>query len=75
MKNTGKLNVIGSIIADNILNLAQFPRPVETVIGKQYQVAFGGIGANLAVAAARRVADMAFIDCVGEDDMGERIRL
>lgn len=74
MKNTGKLTVLGSINADHILNLAQFPRPGETVIGKQYQVAFGGKGANQAVAAGRSGADIAFIACVGEDDIGERIR-
>lgn len=74
MKNTGKLAVLGSINADHILNLAHFPRPGETVIGKQYQVAFGGKGANQAVAAGRSGADIAFIACVGNDDIGERIR-
>ncbi|MCU8585375.1 ribokinase [Erwinia pyrifoliae] len=74
MKKTGRLAVLGSINADHILNLAHFPRPGETVIGKQYQIAFGGKGANQAVAAARSGADMAFIACVGEDDIGGRIR-
>lgn len=74
MTNTGKLAVLGSINADHILNLAHFPHPGETVIGKQYQVAFGGKGANQAVAAGRSGADIAFIACVGEDDIGERIR-
>lgn len=74
MMKTGKLAVLGSINADHILNLTHFPRPGETVIGKQYQVAFGGKGANQAVAAGRSGADIAFIACVGEDDIGERIR-
>ncbi|QKJ89189.1 Ribokinase [Paramixta manurensis] len=74
MTKTAKLAVLGSINADHILNLAQFPRPGETVIGKQYQIAFGGKGANQAVAAGRSGADIAFIACVGEDDIGERIR-
>lgn len=74
MNKTGKLAVLGSINADHILNMAQFPRPGETVIGKQYQVAFGGKGANQAVAAGRSGADIAFIACVGEDDIGQRIR-
>ncbi|WP_034918278.1 ribokinase [Erwinia sp. 9145] len=74
MKKTGRLAVLGSINADHILNLAQFPRPGETVIGKQYQVAFGGKGANQAVAAGRSGADIAFIACVGDDDIGQRIR-
>lgn len=72
---TGKLVVLGSINADHILNIEQFPRPGETVIGKQYKVAFGGKGANQAVAAGRSGADIAFIACVGADDIGERIRL
>ncbi len=71
---TGKLAVLGSINADHILNLSTFPRPGETVIGKQYQIAFGGKGANQAVAAGRSGADISFIACVGEDDIGQRIR-
>ncbi|OKB66012.1 ribokinase [Serratia marcescens] len=71
---TGKLVVLGSINADHILNIEQFPQPGETVIGKQYKVAFGGKGANQAVAAGRSGAEIAFIACVGADDIGERIR-
>lgn len=74
MKKNGRLAVMGSINADHILNLNQFPRPGETVIGQQYHVAFGGKGANQAVAAGRSGADISFIACVGEDDVGERIR-
>ncbi|HEY0210937.1 ribokinase [Acerihabitans sp.] len=69
-----KLVVLGSINADHILNLQRFPRPGETVVGNHYQVAFGGKGANQAVAAGRSGADIAFIACVGEDDIGARIR-
>ncbi|GAA3598980.1 ribokinase [Gibbsiella greigii] len=71
---TGKLVVLGSINADHILNVEQFPAPGETVIGKQYKVAFGGKGANQAVAAGRSGANIAFIACVGGDDIGARIR-
>ncbi|PBI81177.1 ribokinase [Rahnella victoriana] len=71
---TGKLVVLGSINADHILNINHFPQPGETVIGKQYTVAFGGKGANQAVAAGRSGADISFIACVGDDDIGERVR-
>lgn len=71
---TGKLVVLGSINADHILNVRHFPQPGETVIGKQYNVAFGGKGGNQAVAAGRSGADISFIACVGDDDVGERIR-
>lgn len=74
MKTAGKLVVLGSINADHILNLESFPTPGETVTGNQYQVAFGGKGANQAVAAGRSGADIAFIACTGDDDVGERVR-
>ena len=73
MKTAGNLVVLGSINADHILNLETFPTPGETVTGNQYQVAFGGKGANRAVAAGRR-ANIAFIACTGDDDTGERVR-
>lgn len=74
MKTAGKLVVLGSINADHILNLDAFPTPGETVTGHHYQVAFGGKGANQAVAAGRSGANIAFIACTGDDDIGERVR-
>ena len=73
MKTAGNV-VLGSINADHILNLETFPTPGETVTGNQYQVAFGGKGANQAVAAGRSGANIAFIACTGDDDTGERVR-
>lgn len=73
MNTTGKLVVLGSINADHILNLESFPKPGETLTGSHYQVAFGGKGANQAVAAGRSGADIAFIACVGDDDTGRRV--
>lgn len=74
MKTSGQLVVLGSINADHILNLDRFPAPGETLTGRRYKIAFGGKGANQAVAAGRSGADIAFIACVGDDDTGERIR-
>lgn len=74
MKTAGNLVVLGSINADHILNLEMFPTPGETVTGNQYQVAFGGKGANQAVAAGRSGANIAFIACTGDDDTGEHVR-
>lgn len=73
MKTSGQLVVLGSINADHILNLGHFPSPGETVKGNHYQVAFGGKGANQAVAAGRSGATIAFIACVGEDDTGRQV--
>lgn len=74
VNSVGKLVVLGSINADYILNLDAFPSPGETVTGNHYQVAFGGKGANQAVAAGRSGADIDFIACVGSDDTGARVR-
>ncbi len=46
----------------------------ETVTGNHYQVAFGGKGANQAVAAGRSGANIAFIACTGDDSIGESVR-
>ncbi|RUT67330.1 ribokinase [Morganella morganii] len=70
---TSRLTVLGSINVDHIMNIAQFPAPGETVIGKQYQTAFGGKGANQAVACGRSGADITFIACVGDDAIGTEI--
>ena len=74
MQNAGSLVVLGSINADHILNLQSLPTPGETVTGNHYQVAFGGKGANQAVAAGRSGANIAFIACTGDDSIGESVR-
>ncbi|MDQ8994644.1 ribokinase [Acinetobacter soli] len=68
------LTVIGSINVDHILSLEHFPHPGQTLNGQEYQVAFGGKGANQAVAAGRSGANTSFIACVGGDAVGEQIR-
>lgn len=73
MKTPGLLVVLGSINADHILNLPRFPAPGETLTGHNYQIAFGGKGANQAVAAGRSGARTAFIACVGDDDIGQQV--
>ncbi|SQI43552.1 Ribokinase [Leminorella richardii] len=69
-----KLVVLGSINADHILNVQEFPRPGETITGQGYRISFGGKGANQAVAAGRSGANITFIACVGEDDVGRQVR-
>ena len=68
-----KLVVLGSINADHILNVNEFPRPGETITGKDYRISFGGKGANQAVAAGRSGANITFIACVGDDDIGKQV--
>lgn len=69
-----KLVVLGSVNADHVLQVPSFPRPGETLHGRNYQVIPGGKGANQAVAAARLNADIGFIACVGDDPFGVNIR-
>ncbi|MDE1513993.1 ribokinase [Vibrio sp. dsl-7] len=69
-----KLVVLGSVNADHVLQVPSFPRPGETLHGRNYQVIPGGKGANQAVAAARMQADVSFIACVGDDSFGINIR-
>lgn len=68
-----KLVVLGSVNADHVLQVPSFPRPGETLHGRNYQVIAGGKGANQAVAAARLNADIGFIACVGDDSFGVNI--
>lgn len=68
-----KLMVLGSVNADHVLQVPSFPRPGETLMGRNYQVLPGGKGANQAVSAARLGADIGFIACVGSDSFGQNI--
>lgn len=66
-----KLCVLGSINVDHVIQVPYFPKPGETLIGKNYQIAYGGKGANQAVAAARSGAKVSFIGAIGDDSIGE----
>src|SRR5436305_499030 len=48
----------------------QFPRPGETIFGKEFSLGFGGKGANQAVAARLCGAETAMIARVGDDLFG-----
>lgn len=68
-----KLVVIGGINVDFVANVPHFPHPGESVVGSDYFRAFGGKGANQAVAAAR-LGDfqVAMVGAVGDDDVGRQ---
>lgn len=68
-----QLVVLGSVNADHVLQVPSFPRPGETLLGRNYQVIPGGKGANQAVAAARLGADVCFIASVGDDAFGQNM--
>ncbi|WP_336165382.1 ribokinase [Acinetobacter ursingii] len=75
MKNQdADLVIVGSANVDHILNVDDFPVAGQTLTAKNYKVAFGGKGANQAVAAGRSGANVAFIGCVGDDEFGNNIK-
>ncbi|OOF58127.1 ribokinase [Rodentibacter genomosp. 2] len=69
-----KLTVLGSINADHVISVPYFAKPGETLTGKNYHIAYGGKGANQAVAAARLGANVAFIGCIGDDGIGTSMK-
>ncbi|MFS0785217.1 ribokinase [Shouchella sp. 1P09AA] len=68
--NKPKVTVIGSINMDMVTTTPRVPNQGETIIGEAFQTAFGGKGANQAVAAARLGADVTMIGRVGDDAFG-----
>lgn len=69
-----KLTVLGSINADHVISVPYFPKAGETLIGSNYYIAYGGKGANQAVAAARLGANVDFIGCIGDDQIGQAMK-
>ena len=63
--------VFGSINVDLIVPVHTLPRPGETVLGPNYQLAAGGKGANQALAAARAGALTRMVGAVGRDGFAE----
>jgi len=71
---TGAICVTGSINNDLICVLPRLPRTGESLIATSYSTAFGGKGANQAVAAARLGAPVTMIGAIGRDSTGEAMR-
>lgn len=67
-----KIVVAGSINIDLVVDLPVLPKPNETLIGGELQIAIGGKGHNQAVALARLGCETHFIGAVGEDDHGAK---
>lgn len=63
-----KITVIGSSNIDLLMKMNHLPALGETVTDAVFQKAYGGKGANQAVAAARAGGEVYFVNCVGEDD-------
>lgn len=63
--NMARIAVVGSINMDMVAHARRLPRPGETLLGEDFQMAPGGKGANQAVAAARLGAQVNFVSRVG----------
>jgi ribokinase len=70
MKRQPRIVVIGSANIDLVTYTDQFPRPGETIFGREFSLGFGGKGANQAVAARLCGADVAMVARVGDDLFG-----
>jgi ribokinase len=69
----GAVVVVGSANMDHIVQVADLPRPGETVTASSYHRAAGGKGLNQAVAAARQGAAVAMVACLGVDSAGDHL--
>lgn len=68
-----KVTVVGSISTDFIIETDKRPAVGETVEGENFSTAFGGKGANQAVAASRLGADVYMIGTVGQDAFADEL--
>jgi ribokinase len=65
--------VIGSANVDFTVAVPRLPREGETVSGGGLTIAFGGKGANQAVAARRLGGEVRLVACLGHDSFGDQI--
>jgi ribokinase len=66
-----KILVLGSANVDLILRIPRFHHPGETIVGEDPVTAFGGKGANQAIAAKRLGGKVTFITKLGNDSYGQ----
>ena len=70
MKTPPRIAVAGSANIDLVTYTDTFPRPGETIFGREFSLGFGGKGANQAVAARLCGAEVAMVARVGDDLFG-----
>ena len=72
--DTPRIAVVGSTNLDLIAYTPRIPGPGETLVGDRFQMGFGGKGANQAVMARLLGAEVAMVNCVGDDAYGPLTR-
>jgi ribokinase len=70
MTRTPYIVVVGSANIDLVTYTDDFPRPGETIFGREFSLGFGGKGANQAVAARLCGAEVSMVARVGDDLFG-----
>jgi len=63
--------VVGSTNIDLVAYLSRVPRSGETLVGRRFQMGFGGKGANQAVMARLLGAEVVMVNCLGDDTYGD----
>ncbi len=71
MSDDPRVVVVGSTMIDLIAYTPRIPAPGETLVGDRFQMGFGGKGANQAVMASLLGADVAMVNCLGDDAYGD----
>lgn len=69
-----RVTVVGSVNMDLFFEVAELPRPGQTVLASATRSEPGGKGANQAVAAARAGADVQLVAAIGTDSPGDALR-
>ena len=69
-----RVYVTGNITVDETWSIPDIPKKGASIHGIKVSQDIGGKGANQAVAAGRSGANIAFIACTGDDDIGESVR-
>jgi len=66
-----RIVVVGSTMIDLVAFTDRVPDAGETLVGRRFQMGFGGKGANQAVMASLLGADVAMVNCLGDDVYGD----
>ncbi len=68
-----KITVIGSNMMDLVTNIERMPRLGETIEAPDFDLGFGGKGANQAVAAAKIGSEVVMVSKVGDGLFGKEV--
>ncbi len=71
MGDQPRIAVVGSTMIDLIAYTARVPQAGETIQGDDFQLGFGGKGANQAVMARLLGAEVAIVNSLGDDVFGD----